>query len=174
MRYYVEILTEIHWESDWFQQFRNVLLPFPIRWQNSRRMPYHLTPAFMDDVADEASICAVVNSHRFPGVVVVDQLEAFCTLSGDEIIIAASAVHPSDELVSSIHDLRDKLTSAGADIRTPFKYHITLGRADATSVSIDELRACIGKAQAPSFEQPPRNIKLIRQRDRRELVHLTI
>jgi len=164
MEYYLELQTSIQWKNEWFHCLRNELKSLPVRWQDSRIASYHLTAAFMDDMRDIDAACNMIDSFNMPGSAAIDKIEVFTAFNGNEHIICLSACQPFDQLVSSIHSIRDKLACSGASIFSPFRFHITIGKINASAVTLDELKKCVDKVHIPPFEVQFVKMRLVRRK----------
>ena len=145
MKNYLELKIPIQRNAQWYRELCDAMQEerIPVRWQNGF---YHITVAFLHDdnhVKELRDTFAQILSVRQAPSITLDKLEAFATQRGKEIVINLEPLHPSEELLALINEIRTAAINSGSQISKDFFIHITLGRIDAQDVTLDEVKDVI-------------------------------
>ena len=154
MSNYLELKVPIRHNADWFDKLREAMAAaqIPVKWQ--RRGTYHITVVFIKGDEQVDVLCTAfercLNGCEAPSLT-FDKVDVFKAQNSPEFIVHLTATHPSPEFTDLVKLLWQKASSLGAEIESEFKLHVTLGRIDADSNSLEEVKKAADSIQVPPF-----------------------
>ena len=142
MSNYLEIKVPISQDADWFVALRDTVDKEcgkeRVKWQRGH---YHITVAFFKDchhvdelkgIFDELMHGAVAPELTF------DDVNAFVTRDGKEIIVNLTASKPTAMFAAFVDRLREAARRTGAEMEPDFRLHVTLGRMATGELTIED------------------------------------
>ena len=150
MKSYLEIQVPLQYEAKWFQELRTVFLHIPVKWQTGY---YHITMAFLDDTPEDVDMRPILDKHLTTltaPTLTFDKLDAFTANSGMHIIHLTATDVP-DDFLSAIERIRTDLKTAGCQIESDFRLHVTLGRVINTNLNLTTTQTLVDKVSFPAF-----------------------
>lgn len=156
MSNYLELKVPIRWNAAWFLKLREAVaaerLPKnSVSWQCKH---HHITVAFINNdesVGLLANVFDRILSTCEPPMLTFDKVDAFIAKDAPVIIVNLTSTKPSPALMSLIKSLRDAAVVTGAEIDGEFLLHITLGRIDARTASVEQVKRIADGIQVPPF-----------------------
>ena len=154
MSNYLELKVPIRWNAAWFLKLREAVaaerLPKnSVSWQCKH---HHITVAFINNdesVGLLANVFDRILSTCEPPMLTFDKVDAFIAKDAPVIIVNLTSTKPSPALMSLIKSLRDAAVVTGAEIDGEFLLHITLGRIDARTASVEQVKRIADGIQVP-------------------------
>lgn len=159
---YIEVEVPLQRDAAWFQQLRESLSQagVSVKWQDAH---YHITLAFITRHPLHANLFLPMSksvSYKVGPFLTFDKLDVFTTPSGQHIIYLTSS-HPTPEFQSLVQRVREEYQAVGCVYSTDFKLHVTLGRVDASLISLDELQQLVSQVTVPPFTFQLFNVNLL-------------
>ncbi|MBR0262397.1 MAG: 2'-5' RNA ligase family protein [Prevotella sp.] len=148
MKSYLEIQVPLRYDATWFQELRTVCQHIPVKWQTGY---YHITMAFLDETPEKMDLRPILDRHLTTlaaPTVTFDKLDAFTAHSGMHII-HLTATDVSEDFLSAIERIRTDLKTAGCQIESDFRLHVTLGRVKDANVDVSTIQKLIQTVHLP-------------------------
>lgn len=148
---YIEIEVPISSGSSWMDELHSELRRFDVKWQNGF---YHITMAFMHNSTDEErkTITDIVDDviasqNAFP--MTFGELDAFTTRGKRTHVIYLRPTESNTAFNKMVNTLRSRISEVTTEMEPDFQLHVTLGRVDATNVTLQNLKKAIEYVDAP-------------------------
>lgn len=151
---YLELKVPIRQNADWFTKLRKAMVAAKIQVKWQRSGIYHITIMFVkgDEQVDSLKAAFKRCLYNAPAPsLTFDKVDVFKANNSPELIINLTSSYPSPKFDNLVNLLRQEALNFGVVIESEFKLHVTLGKVDATSVSLEEVKKVIGTIQVPPF-----------------------
>ena len=153
MSNYLELKIPIRQSAKWFVKLRKTMAEakIPVRWQPGG---FHLTVAFISNDRSVKALSIAFDkqlSGREAPLQTFDKVNAFIAKTGSEIIIHLTSTQLSPTMQTLVDSLRKEAIDAGADIENDFILHVTLGRINAKTAALEQVRRIAESIQVPPF-----------------------
>lgn len=151
---YLELKVPIRQNAVWFVKLREAMAAahIPVKWQN--RGTYHITVAFIKGDEQVEALRAAFERHLndcdAPSLT-FDEVNVFEAKNEPNFIVNLTSSRPSPEFVNFVDTLRQEISTLDAEIESEFKLHVTLGRIDVASTSLEEVKKLADSIQVPPF-----------------------
>lgn len=149
---YLELKVPIWQNADWFVRLREAMAAekISVKWQRG----FHITVAFIKGDKQVDALSAAFERclyYRPAPSLTFDKVDVFKAQNSPEFIVNLTSSHPSSEFVDLVTMLRQEISDIGAEKESEFKLHVTLGKIDADSTSIDKVKKVAAGIQVPPF-----------------------
>lgn len=148
---YIEIEVPINGRSSWMDELHSELRRYGVKWQNGF---YHITMAFIHNSTDEErqAITDIVDDviagqNAFP--MTFGELDAFTTRGKRTHVIYLRPIESDSAFNQMVNTLRSRISEVTTEMEPDFQLHVTLGRVDASNVTLQELKKAIAFIDAP-------------------------
>ena len=148
---YIEIEVPINGRSSWMDELHSELRRYGVKWQNGF---YHITMAFIHNSTDEErqAITDIVDDviagqNAFP--MTFGELDAFTTRGKRTHVIYLRPTESNTAFNQMVNTLRSRISEVTTEMEPDFRLHVTLGRVDASNVTLQELKKAIAFIDAP-------------------------
>ena len=148
---YLEVEIPLDHESEWYIDLKDFSRGMPINWQKGY---WHITIVFIDATSDTEAVSEIIVRHLSSlgeQMIILDRLEAFTSTGGGTHIIHLSASDIPEEFLRTVKGIRKDLAECGCRIQSSFKLHVTLGRADASKLEPEEIKALLDEVDYTPF-----------------------
>lgn len=150
---YLALKVPVSRRAQWYKALRTTMevKGIPVKWQPGY---FHITAVFVDDnnhVPELQEAFAKVLTDRKAPSFVIDKLDAFLTGNGEQYIVHLASSCVPAELKSLIDELRAAAEATGANYSKKFLFHVTLGRIDASTADLKDVRNAIAEIPFPPF-----------------------
>lgn len=151
---YLELMVPIRQNADWFVKLREAMeaAHIPVTWQ--RRGTFHITMMFIkgDEQVEALSAAFERCLYYAPAPsLTFDKVDVFKAKNSPEFIVNLTSSRPSPEFKDFVNLLLQEASNLGAEIESEFKLHVTLGKINATSATLDEVKKITDGIQVPPF-----------------------
>jgi len=161
MKSYLELNIPLSSDSVWYRNLLYSCRNIPVRWQKGS---WHVTIAFLDETPDPTEAARII-TEALSGVkawdFVFDTIDVFTTGSGKGHVINLTASAAPEEFMKFVTKVRGALSEGGCTIQSGFRLHITLGRVNASDISLGNVRKAVGSASAPLLRMTPVKMDLL-------------
>ena len=157
---YIEIEVPISSRSSWMDELYGELRRYGVKWQNGF---YHITMAFIHNSTDEERKAitdivddVIASQNAFP--MTFGELDAFTTRGKKTHVIYLRPTGSNAVFNNMVNTLRSRIAEVTTEIEPDFQLHVTLGRVDASNVSLSDLKKAIEFVDAPEEDITLRKI----------------
>ena len=123
----------------------------PVKWQNGS---YHITVAFIYGDEQVKALCGAfercLDGREAPSLT-FDKVDVFEAKNSHALIINLTSSQPSPELFDLVKTLRQEALDQGAEVESAFMLHVTLGRINTASTSLEEVKKIVDGIPVPPF-----------------------
>lgn len=157
---YIEIEVPISSRSSWMDELHSELRRYGVKWQNGF---YHITMAFIHNSTDEerqtiTDIVDDVLDGQNAFSMTFGELDAFTTRGKRTHVIYLRPTESNNAFNRMVNTLRSRIAEMTTEMEPDFQLHVTLGRVDASNVSLSELKKAIAFVDALEEEITLRKI----------------
>ena len=153
MSNYIKLMVPLRQDAYWFKRLREAMAAKDIlvNWQNGG---YHITMAFFNSNEQVKALNDAFNkciNERLAPSLTLDKVDVFKAQHKPEYIVHLTSSQPSPRFVDFVDLLRHEASNLGAEIESEFKLHITLGKIDTSSTTLEEVKKAVDGIQVPPF-----------------------
>lgn len=157
MKCYLEIEVPVRYDALWFKELRDACKGVDVRWQ---RAWHHITMAFLDEMPVGVDFRGILDKHlkhyQAPELT-FDKVDSFRTKFGMPIIYL-SVTHVPKDFEAIVQAIRNDFETAGCEMQSAFKLHVTLGRVTDAAINVRALQRITASIQPPTIPpQTPKN-----------------
>lgn len=153
--HYLKMNVPIKWDADWFRALRAAVDKEcgkeHVKWQRGN---YHITVSFFKNSHHVEALTEIFNRIMHGSVaqeITFDEVNAFVTRDGKEIIVNLTASKPTAAFNAFVDRLRKTALKTGAEMEPDFCLHVTLGRIATEKVAIEDATEVAESIEVPAF-----------------------
>ena len=147
---YFAIEVPLRRNAKWLGRLHDILRDANVKWQNGH---YHITMSFICGHIDYCSAYVVMVQRKLENFSVqhltFDKLGAFTARSGEHIVYLTVS-NPDTNFINLVNMIRGEVNKYDVK-QADFRLHVTLGRIDGSSISLEELQKRIEEVELPRF-----------------------
>lgn len=148
---YFAIEVPLRRNARWLISLHDKLNDVNVKWQHGH---YHITISFICGHIDYCSAYVVMVQRKLEKFSVqqltFDKLGAFTARSGEHIIYLGCS-RPEKSFMDLVTMIRGEVAQYDDLRQEDFRLHVTLGRIDGSSISLEELQKRLEKVELPRF-----------------------
>ncbi len=158
---FISIEVPLYSNAKWLTDLRAALRSAGIKVNWKLQHP-HLTLAFMYESPSNSVVREVVSAQvrgQVAPTIQFDKLDVFLAGSGRTYIINLTTTHIPDSFRAMVDGIRSSLKQNGAVMRSDFRFHVTLGEVNDTTINIAQIEKVLQSVTLPAFSLTLTNLQ---------------
>ena len=172
MQSYIEIKVPLRSDARWIKELKQVFRDAAIRVAWKIPGHPHLTLAFIDETPNVGALARELSPYISKATALTikfDRLNVFRAQSGTKYVVNLTTSAVPERFQCLVNNVRDVLKQNGAEVKSEFLFHVTLGEIDNMEIDIAEIQGFLNTVALPEFSLPLRDVRFLEFRGNRRV-----